>query len=188
MVEALRVDRPRRAGIGIKRRDPPGSAGLSLDRVPRLDEHRPGTGAAMNPSPDPSSGASGAPAGPLIDSPLADLLEWDSPFRQVFVPGSDWAPWLATAKFPPQPPGTSPVRTVKPPDPPPESADDQAYAQYRRDYEARLDEAYARWKHSVFTSLFEPWIIDRRAAEAARKLGRAPAPGAGAQGANHGRT
>ena len=37
-------------------------------------------------------------------------------------------------------------------------------------YEARLDEAYGQWKRPVFTSLFEPWILDRRAAEAARKL------------------
>lgn len=40
----------------------------------------------------------------------------------------------------------------------------------RRDYEARLDEAYGQWKRPVFTSLFEPLIVDRRAAEAARKL------------------
>jgi hypothetical protein len=114
---------------------------------------------------------------PLIDTPVEALMEWDSPFRHSFVPGSLWAPWLMTAKFPPSG-GPAPVRaspplrTVKPPEPPTPSASDEEYAQYRRDYEARLDEAYAEWKRSIFVSLFEPWIIDRRADEAAKKLGR----------------
>jgi hypothetical protein len=52
------------------------------------------------------------------------------------------------------------------------SSDSSPKPRYRRDYEARLDEAYAEWKRSIFVSLFEPWIIDRRADEAAKKLGR----------------
>jgi hypothetical protein len=46
---------------------------------------------------------------------------------------------------------------------------------YRRDDEDRLDDASAEWKRSVFVSLFEPWIIDRLAAGAARKLAKSPA-------------
>jgi len=120
---------------------------------------------------------------PLIDTPVEALVEWDSPFRHSFVPGSLWAPWLMTAKCPPsggpaRVHASPPLRTLKPPKPPmpskpPEpSASDEEYARYRRDYEARLDEAYAEWKRSIFVSLFEPWIIDRRAAEAVKKLGR----------------
>jgi hypothetical protein len=73
--------------------------------------------------------------------------------------------------------------TVKAPEPPPSGAGDEAYARYRRDYEDRLDDAYAEWKRSVFVSLFEPWIIDRLAAEAARKLAKpAAAPGEASSG------
>lgn len=101
-------------------------------------------------------------------------MAWDNPFRQGFVAGSDWAPWLSSAGVPPKGPAglqaEPPASFVQPPQPPAPSASDAEYEQYRRDYEARLDEAYAKWKHSVFTSLFEPWILDRRAAEAARKL------------------
>jgi hypothetical protein len=117
--------------------------------------------------PDPASP-------PLLDTPLEGLMPWDNPFRQDFVAGSDWAPWLASAGVPPKGPAglqaTPPARSVKPPDPPAPSAGDAEYEQYRRDYEARLDEAFAQWKRSVFTTLFEPWILDRRAAEAARRL------------------
>ena len=111
---------------------------------------------------------------PLLDSPLEGLMDWDNPFRQGFVAGSDGAPWLAYAGVPPKGPvglqANPPARTIEPPQPPARSAGDAEYEHYRRDYEARLDEAYGQWKRSVFTSLFEPWILDRRAAEAARKL------------------
>lgn len=111
---------------------------------------------------------------PPLDSPLEGLMEWDHPFRQGFIAGSDWAPWLASAGFPPKGPAglqaNPPARFITPPHPPEPSAGDAEYEQYRRDYEARLDEAYGQWKRSVFTTLFEPWILDRRAAEAARRL------------------
>jgi hypothetical protein len=111
---------------------------------------------------------------PLLDAPLEGLMHWDNPFRQGFVAGSGWAPWLASAGVPPKGPAgpqpAPPAQSIKPPDPPPPSAGDAQYEQYRRDYEARLDEAYGQWKRSVFTTLFEPWILDRRAAEAARRL------------------
>ena len=74
----------------------------------------------MTSASDPSSDASGSPAAPLIDSPVEGLIEWDSPFCYSFVPGSEWAPWLATAKFPP-PGDPAPARggmaapTVRPP-------------------------------------------------------------------------
>lgn len=142
----------------------------------------------MPSSPDPSSGDSGSP--PLVDTPVAGLMEWDSPFRHSFVPGSDWAPWLVTAGFPPgaaRPvPAGLPQPTVRPPEPPAPSAGDAEYARYRRDYEERLDQAYAQWKRSIFTSLFEPWILDRRAAEAAKQLGRGATAGPDAKGAPHG--
>jgi hypothetical protein len=115
---------------------------------------------------------------PLIDTPFEGLAEWDSPFRHSFVPGSGWAPWLVTARTPPGPAAAAPVSaavpapSVQPPEPPAPSAGDQEYAQYRRDYEARLDRAYADWKRSLFVSLFEPWIVDRRAAQALKKLRR----------------
>jgi hypothetical protein len=128
----------------------------------------------MTSTADSSADAASSPK-PLIDRPVEGLMEWDNPFRQNFVAGSEWAPWLATARFPPSGPApvrdSPPLRTVKPPEPPAPSAGDQEYARYRRDYEARLDEAYAQWKRSIFVSLFEPWIIDRRAAEAVKKLG-----------------
>jgi hypothetical protein len=135
----------------------------------------------MASSPDPSS-VDSASAKPLVDSPVEGLLDWDNPFRQTFVAGSEWAPWLASSKFPPRSSGPGqanpPLRTVQPPEPPAPSSSDEEYARYRRDYEARLDEAYAQWKRSVFTSLFEPWIVDRRAEEAAKKLGRGLSAGA----------
>jgi hypothetical protein len=123
-----------------------------------------------------SSDRDEAGAKPLIDTPFEGLAEWDSPFRHSFVSGSGWAPWLVTARTPPGPPAAAPAPaalpalSVQPPEPPALSAGGQEYAQYRRDYEARLDEAYADWKRSLFVSLFEPWIVDRRAAEALKKL------------------
>jgi hypothetical protein len=124
------------------------------------------TGADMSSS-DPASP-------PLLDTPLEGLMDSDHPFRQAFVAGSGWAPWLASAGFPPKGPAgqqaNPPAGSSKPPDPPAPSATDAEYEQYRRDEEARLDEAYGQWKRSVFTTLFEPWILDRRAAEAARRL------------------
>jgi hypothetical protein len=119
---------------------------------------------------------SGTPAArPLIDTPVEGLAEWDSPFRQTFVPGSSWAPWLASAGFPPHGPAQAhtrlPAPRVKPPQPPAPSAGEAEHARYRREYEARLDEAYADWKRSIFVSLFEPWIIDRCAEQAVKKLG-----------------
>lgn len=111
---------------------------------------------------------------PLPDAPLEGPMAGDAPFHHAFVAGSNWAPWLASAGFPPKGPAglqaNPPATFIKPPDPPAPSAGDAEYEQYRRDYEGRLDEAYAQWKRSVFTSLFEPWILDRRAAEAARRL------------------
>ncbi|SFN53932.1 hypothetical protein [Variovorax sp. OV329] len=98
-------------------------------------------------------------------------MDWDSPFRQGFVAGSDWAPWLASAGFPPKGPVTSsasaPAPSVQPPQPPAPSAGEAEYEKYLRDYEARLDEAYAHWKRSVFLTMFEPWVRRRRAADAA---------------------
>jgi hypothetical protein len=169
---------------GIKRKDPPWSAGLALDPCGRLYQHgdpgaasdggRRATGASMSSSREPSPGDAASARAP-IDSPLAGMLDWDNPFRHGFVAGSDWAPWLASAGYPPTGPAglqaNPPVRTVKPPDPPAPSGSDQEYDRYRRDYEARLDDAYAQWKRSFFGSLFEPWILDRRAVEAVRKLG-----------------
>jgi hypothetical protein len=122
---------------------------------------------------------------PLIDSPVEGLLEWDSPFRQKFVAGSDWAPWLSSADVPPHDgkPRVLASPTVRAPEPPQRGTGPDAHGAYRREYESRLDEAYAEWKRSVFVSLFEPWIIDRLAADAARKLGKkaqdAPAPDPG---------
>jgi hypothetical protein len=130
---------------------------------------------------DSSGGQGGAAPRPLIDSPLEGLLEWDNPFRQNFVAGSDWAPWLGTAKVPPPPPRPAAEARVKPPPLPAADADAAAYQRYRRDYEERLDAAYADWKRSVFASLFEPWVVDRLAAEAARRLAQpivAPEPAA----------
>ena len=132
----------------------------------------------------PAPAADRSASAPLVDSPLEGLMEWDSPFRHTFVPGSDWAPWLTTAKFPPSP-GTThgttygglAAPTVRAPEPPPPDAGDAAYARYRRDYEDRLDAAYAEWKRSVFVSLLEPWVIDRLAAEAARRLAKPVADG-----------
>jgi hypothetical protein len=132
----------------------------------------------------PGEQAGSAPR-PLVDSPLEGLLEWDDPFRQNFVAGSDWAPWLGTAKYPPPtPPLATAEPRAKPPPLPPADADAAAYQRYRRDYEERLDAAYADWKRSVFVSLIEPWIVDRHAAEAARKLAQpiVPAEPAAARG------
>ncbi|MDB5856515.1 MAG: hypothetical protein JWQ76_204 [Ramlibacter sp.] len=120
---------------------------------------------------DPATTATESSAPPLIDRPLAELMDWDSPFRHTFVPGSSWAPWLAAAPFPPKEPprvvapapSSKSASPVRPPDPPAPSASDAEYDRYQRDYEARLDQAYADWKRNVFVSLFEPWIIDRRA-------------------------
>ena len=110
-------------------------------------------------------------APPLIDRPVEGLLEWDSPFRQTFVVGSDWAPWLASAGFPPHDwkPRMLPPPTVRPPQPPEPAAADERYVRYRREYESRLDDAYAEWKRTIVGSLLEPWLTDRRAA--ARRLG-----------------
>jgi hypothetical protein len=123
-----------------------------------------------------SGGDSGSSIKPLIDTPVEGLTEWDSPFRHSFVVGSEWAPWLTTAGVPPRErvpiDAGLPAPTVKPPEPPPASAGEQDHARYRRDYEDRLDEAYAEWKRSIFVSLFEPWIIDRQAEEAVKKLRR----------------
>ena len=132
----------------------------------------------MTTSTDSDSGSS---AKPLVDTPVEAFAEWDSPFRHSFVVGSWWAPWLTAARFPPDPdtPAQSrlPPLKVKAPEPPPPAAGDDDYARYRRDYEKRLDDAYAEWKRSIFVALFEPWIIDRRAAEAAKKLGRGVSTG-----------
>jgi hypothetical protein len=131
----------------------------------------------MGSSTDSDSGK--AAEKPLIDTPVEGLAEWDSPFRHSFVPGSAWAPWLAAAGFPPHgavpAQGALPAPRVKPPEPPPPSAGEAEHARYRREYEARLDEAYADWKRSIFVSLFEPWIFDRCAEEAVKKLGHGTA-------------
>jgi hypothetical protein len=124
---------------------------------------------------------SDASSRPLVDTAAEAFIDLDTPFRRQFVPGSSWAPWLASGKFPaetPIPPrGGIALPKVKPPEPPAPDASDEAYRQYRRAYEQSLDEAYADWKRSVFLSLFEPWIIDRRAAAAAKLLKNPPAGG-----------
>jgi hypothetical protein len=117
----------------------------------------------------------------LVDTPAEASMDQDSPFRRQFVAGSSWAPWLASGKFPTDTPipsrGGVALPKVKPPEPPAPDASDEAYRQYRGAYEQSLDEAYADWKRSVFLTLFEPWVVDRRAAEAAKRLKSPPAGG-----------